>query len=161
MKHKTAHLYEMLQEEKMDLVCITETYLEENDMCLSQLTSPGYMVLHQSHTTSWGGGMAIILCETFNFCRLPSLTVALLGIYLLPLYSRSGHPGKVPGGRSRYQRMCRWTGSYNSLWIRLKTLLLKKSYQYFPAIFGSSDGIQYFSGMLGNGYWKILEIFGS
>lgn len=61
---QNSHLYEILQEEETDLACITETWMEENDMvCLSQLISPTYPVLLQPHTT---GQVEVLLSSSMN-----------------------------------------------------------------------------------------------
>lgn len=65
VKHKIAHLCEMLLENGINLTCLMGTWLKESNMVyLCQLANPGYAIFHLFHIIGQEGDVAIILHES-------------------------------------------------------------------------------------------------
>uniref|UniRef100_A0A803SN06 Reverse transcriptase domain-containing protein n=1 Tax=Anolis carolinensis TaxID=28377 RepID=A0A803SN06_ANOCA len=69
---KTAIIQDLILDERADLACITETWLDEaGGVNLTQLCPPGYAVQHQPRSGGWGGGVALVYRESIPLIRCP------------------------------------------------------------------------------------------
>ena len=58
----------MVSSKKIDILAITETWLKPSDTlsCLSDLTPPGFSLLHKPRTRGRGGGVGFLISNEFK-----------------------------------------------------------------------------------------------
>ena len=68
MKNKAASLADMVSSKKINILAITETWLKPSDTlsCLSDLTPPGFSLLHKPRTHGRGGGVGFLISNEFK-----------------------------------------------------------------------------------------------
>ncbi|XP_053148482.1 uncharacterized protein LOC128343440 [Hemicordylus capensis] len=67
---KTSLIHNLIVDERADLVCVTETWVDElGGVGLSQLCPPGFLSVQQPRLASQGGGVAVIYRETLPISR--------------------------------------------------------------------------------------------
>ena len=68
MKNKAASLADMVSSRKIAILAITETWLKPSDTlsCLSDLTPPGFSLLHKPRTHGRGGGVGFLISNEFK-----------------------------------------------------------------------------------------------
>ncbi|XP_053151089.1 uncharacterized protein LOC128344612 [Hemicordylus capensis] len=69
---KTSLIHDLIVDERADLVCVTETWLDVlGGVGLSQLCPPGFQIAQQPRLEGRGGGVAVIFRETLPVSRCP------------------------------------------------------------------------------------------
>ena len=68
MRNKAASLADMVISRKIDILAITETWLKPSDTlsCPSDLTPPGFSLLHKPRPHGRGGGVGFLISNKFN-----------------------------------------------------------------------------------------------
>ncbi|XP_053145635.1 uncharacterized protein LOC128342394 [Hemicordylus capensis] len=72
VQNNSENIHDLILDEGADLVCITETWLEEaGGLVWSQLLPSGYSAEEQMRGRGQGGGMAVVYKSNISFTRIP------------------------------------------------------------------------------------------
>ena len=70
INNKVDSIYELIVDNCLDFLALTETWCNENSTVSNgQITPPGYFVIH-THIPTRGGGVALIIRDTYNAKRV-------------------------------------------------------------------------------------------
>ena len=88
VRNKTLKINEDIIEHEWDVLAITETWLKKtgDEAIIAELTPPGYTFQHVARVSGRGGGVAIVLSNTFKTKILPKLpftTIELLRLQVI------------------------------------------------------------------------------
>ena len=69
--NKATDICELIQQEQIDILALTETWLYKNeDVVLNEATPPGYKILHTPRNSGRGGGVGVIYNESISVVKV-------------------------------------------------------------------------------------------
>src|SRR5271156_6658429 len=77
-------------EHKLDILCITETWLQSEDrFTTNHITPSGYSIISSPRLSRRGGGIALIIKDVYSFKKLASASFSTFEVLLIQVIAPS------------------------------------------------------------------------